>query len=308
MNLAPNGLLFFPITPFHVDQSINFAGLEHHLESGISYSPGGVFVACGAGEFHTLSENEVQQIAKVTVNAIDERAPIYLGVGGPIQTAKNISRYAKDAGISGLLVFPPYMVTPSSDGLKRYFYELAEASDLPLIVYNRAGSILDIDVILDLLEIENLVGIKDGLGEMDKVANMIATTRNWEAQNKSGRELSFMNGTPTAEISALKFRDLGIMTYSSAVLSFAPEISVAFYRSLVENDDYMTKQLMEIFYKPLAELRDEVEGGAISIIKAGNRILGNDYGGVRAPLLDFNGEQIIRLNLLIKRGLELVNS
>jgi 5-dehydro-4-deoxyglucarate dehydratase len=308
MSVAPSGLLFFPITPFNPDQSINFRALEQHLEHGISYSPGGVFVACGAGEFHTLSENEIQKIAKVTVDVIGNRAPIYLGVGGSIQTAKNISRHAKDAGISGLLVFPPYMVSPSPEGLKRYFYELAEASDIPLIAYNRPGSILNQDLVLDLLEIENLVGIKDGLGEMNKVADMIATTREWELKNQTSKELSFMNGTPTAEISAQKFRDLGVLTYSSAVLSFAPEISVDFYQSLVEHNDDKTNLLLENFYGPLAELRDEVEGGAISIIKAGNRILGKDYGGVRAPYLDFNGDQMIRLNTLIRSGLELVNS
>lgn len=308
MNLAPSGLLFFPITPFHDDQSIDLAGLERHLESGISYSPGGVFVACGAGEFHSLSESEVQQIAQLTVGVINGRAPIFLGVGGSIQTAKNISRFAKDAGISGLLVFPPYMVSPSQEGLKRYFYELAEASDLPLIAYNRPGSILNLDLVIDLLQIDSLVGIKDGLGEMNFVADMLNTTRNWETGISSRREISFMNGTPTAEISALKFRDLGVMTYSSAVLSFAPEISVAFYQSLLGNNDEMTNQLLNNFYGPLADLRDEVEGGAISIIKAGNRLLGNDYGGVRAPFLDFNGDQMIRLNRLIKSGMELIKS
>ena len=70
----------------------------------------------------------------------------------------------------------------------------------------------------------------------------------------------------------------------------------------------MTNQLLNNFYGPLADLRDEVEGGAISIIKAGNRLLGNDYGGVRAPFLDFNGDQMIRLNRLIKSGMELIKS
>ncbi|MBM3743777.1 MAG: 5-dehydro-4-deoxyglucarate dehydratase [Actinobacteria bacterium] len=308
MNLAPSGLLFFPITPFHDDSTIDLDGLERHLESGISHSPGGVFVACGAGEFHSLSEGEVQQIAQLTVGVIDGRAPIFLGSGGSIQTAKNISRFAKDVGISGLLVFPPYMVSPSQEGLRRYFYELAEASDLPLIAYNRPGSILNLDLVIDLLQIENLVGIKDGLGEMNFVADMMKTTRNWETQIKSSRAISFMNGTPTAEISALKFRDLGILTYSSAVLSFVPEISVAFYQSLLVNNDEMTTQLLKNFYEPLADLRDEVEGGAISIIKAGNRILGKDYGGVRAPLLDFNGDQMVRLNRIIKSGMELIDS
>ncbi len=308
MNLVPEGLLFFPITPFHEDQSIDFHGMQSHLESGISYSPGGVFAACGAGEFHALSESEIQQIAKVTVEVIGQRTPIFLGVGGSIESAKNISKFAEDAGVSGLLVFPPYMVSPSQEGLKRYFYELAESSSLPLIAYNRPGSILSVELVLELLEIENLFGIKDGLGEMNIVADVIQATRKWEAIHESARKLSFMNGTPTAEILALKFRDVGVLTYSSAVLSFAPEISVSFYQSLVDRNDRMVNQFLDHFYIPLAHLRDEVEGGAISIIKAGNRIRGNDYGGVRAPFLDFNGDQMMRLNSLIKVGMELLET
>jgi 5-dehydro-4-deoxyglucarate dehydratase len=305
---TPSGLLFFPITPFASDLSVNFDALREHLESGMAFSPGGVFVACGAGEFHALSEGEVKEIAKSTVEVIGDRAPIYLGVGGPIQTARSIAKYAEDVGISGLLVFPPYMVTPTAVGFARYFRALAEASKLPLIAYNRPGSILDPYLIQQLLEIESVVGFKDGLGDMTKVSEMIQLVGEWQNQNQSSREISFMNGTPTAEISALSFLDLGITTYSSAVLSFAPEISTRFYKSLIGGEREVIDRLTNDFYLPLATLRDEVEGGAISIIKAGNRIRGNDYGGVRAPFLDFNGEQTMRLTSLISVGMDIVAS
>jgi 5-dehydro-4-deoxyglucarate dehydratase len=303
---TPSGLLFFPITPFATDMSVNFGALREHLESGMDFAPGGVFVACGAGEFHALSEGEVKEIAKHTVEVVGDRAPIYLGVGGPIQSARNIAKHAEDLGISGLLVFPPYMVTPTASGFARYFRVLADASSLPLIAYNRPGSILDPDLIRHLLEIESVVGFKDGLGDMTKVSEMVQLVKDWKSQHVSSREISFMNGTPTAEISALNFLDLGITTYSSAVLSFAPEISTLFYKSLIEGEREVIDRLTNDFYLPLAALRDEVEGGAISIIKAGNRIRGNEYGGVRTPFLDFNGEQTIRLASLMSVGMDIV--
>jgi len=305
---TPQGLLFFPMTPFNSDQSINLKALKQHLILGLESNPGGIFLGCGAGEFHALSENEIYEITDLA-NSIDRGdIPLYIGVGGPIQSAKNIASYAEAHGVDGLLVFPPYMVTSSEEGLIRYFQELTADTQIPIIAYNRPGSILTIKVIEKLLEIENLVGIKDGLGNMSAVAEMAYFIAAWEKLNQSSRKISLMNGNPTAEITALSFREIGITTYSSAVLSFAPEISKLFYDSLVDQRDDITNALLNDFYLPLAQIRDEIEGGAVSLMKAGARIRGFNYGGVRAPLMDFSGDQTIRLTSLIKRGMEIVQS
>ena len=296
------------MTPFNSDQSINLKALEQHLILGLESNPGGIFLGCGAGEFHALSENEIYEITDLA-NSIDRGdIPLYIGVGGPIQSAKNIASYAEAHGVDGLLVFPPYMVTSSEEGLIRYFQELTADMQIPIIAYNRPGSILTMKVIEKLLEIENLVGIKDGMGNMSAVAEIVYFITAWEKLNQRTRKISFMNGNPTAEITALSFREIGITTYSSAVLSFAPEISKLFYDSLVDQRDDVTNVLLNDFYLPLAQIRDEIEGGAVSLMKAGARIRGFNFGGVRAPLMDFSGDQTIRLTSLIKRGMEIVQS
>jgi len=296
------------MTPFNSDQSINLKALEQHLILGLESNPGGIFLGCGAGEFHALSENEIYEITDLA-NSIDRGdIPLYIGVGGPIQSAKNIASYAEAHGVDGLLVFPPYMVTSSEEGLIRYFQDLTADMQIPIIAYNRPGSILTMKVIEKLLEIENLVGIKDGMGNMSAVAEIVYFITAWEKLNQRTRKISFMNGNPTAEITALSFREIGITTYSSAVLSFAPEISKLFYDSLVDQRDDVTNVLLNDFYLPLAQIRDEIEGGAVSLMKAGARIRGFNYGGVRAPLMDFSGDQTIRLTSLIKRGMEIVQS
>lgn len=308
MRETAQGLLFFPMTPFNSDQSINLKALEQHLILGLESNPGGIFLGCGAGEFHALSENEIYEITDLA-NSVDRGdIPLYIGAGGPIASAKNIASYAEAHGVDGLLVFPPYMVTCSEEGLIRYFQELTADTQIPIIAYNRPGSLLTIKVIEKLLEIENLVGIKDGLGNMSVVAEMVDFIAAREKLNQSTRKISFMNGNPTAEITALSFREIGITTYSSAVLSFAPEISQLFYDSLVDQRDDITNALLNDFYLPLAQIRDEIEGGAVSLMKAGARIRGFNYGGVRAPLMDFSGDQTIRLTSLIKRGMEIVQS
>lgn len=305
---TPHGLLFFPMTPFNSDQSINLNALKQHLILGLESNPGGLFVGCGAGEFHSLSENEIYEITDLALSVDRGDIPLYIGVGGPIQSAKNIARYAEAHGVDGLLVFPPYMVTASEEGLIRYFQELTAGTQIPIIAYNRPGSVLTIKMIEKLLEIKNLVGIKDGLGNMSAVSDMARFIAAWEKLNPRERTISFMNGNPTAEITALSFREIGITTYSSAVLSFAPEISKLFYDSLIDQRDDITNALLKEFYLPLALIRDEIEGGAVSLMKAGARIRGFNYGSVRAPLMDFSGDQTIRLTSLIKRGMEIVES
>lgn len=296
------------MTPFNSDHSINLNALKQHLLLGLESNPGGIFLGCGAGEFHALSENEVYEITDLAISINRGDTPLYIGVGGPIQSAKNIASYAEAHGVDGLLVFPPYMVTASEEGLIRYFQELTADTQIPIIAYNRPGSILTIKVIEKLLEIKNLVGIKDGQGNMNMVSEIVYFITAWQKLNRSDRIISFMNGNPTAEITALSFRDIGITTYSSAVLSFAPEISKLFYDSLIDHRDDLTNALLKDFYLPLSQIRDEIEGGAVSLMKAGARIRGFNYGGVRAPLMDFSGDQTIRLTSLIKRGMEIVES
>lgn len=306
--MIPKGLLFFPVTPFQTDQSLNLPALKQHLEIGLNYEPGGLFVGCGAGEFHALSENEILAVIKIAVETNKGRVPLYIGAGGQIQVAKNISAKAQDLGADGLLVFPPYMATPSDEGLLRYFDELSCASSLQLIAYNRLGTVLTAELIRGLLNIKTVIGIKDGFGDFNKISEMIEIVSDWEISNPNDRKITFMNGTPTAEICAVGFRELGITTYSSAVLSFAPIISSLFYKSLIKQNDVVVRSLLDNFYIPLARIRDEIAGGAISIMKAGCRINGFDYGGVRAPYLDLSEEQTMRLTTVIKKGTEIATS
>lgn len=308
MNVSPFGLLFFPMTPFRLDQSLNLSVLEEHLEEGLAFDPGGVFVACGAGEFHSLSEKEIHSIIELAVRVTNGRTPVYVGVGGQIQVAKELAKAAGDFGADGLLVFPPYMVSASSEGLIRYFAEMNAVTRVPFIAYNRPGVLLTEPIILQILDLEHLMSIKDGMGDLTQISEFMSLVAGWETSNPGQRKISFLNGTPTAELNAVEFRNIGITSYSSAVLSFAPEIASLFYKSLVAHDDLTVNELLTNFYIPLSRIRDEIEGGAISIIKAGARIRGSDCGGVRAPLLDFNGDQTMRLRELIERGSQIVGS
>lgn len=123
-----------------------------------------------------------------------------------------------------------------------------------------------------------------------------------------GADFRFFNGLPTAEMTAPAYRGIGVELYSSAVFAFAPEIALAFHRALTEGDQALVTTLLDEFYGPLVELRDEVPGYAVALVKAGVTLRGLDVGGVRAPLLDPAPEHLARLAQLIDHGLEAVRA
>jgi 5-dehydro-4-deoxyglucarate dehydratase len=99
---------------------------------------------------------------------------------------------------------------------------------------------------------------------------------------------------------------IGVPMYSSAVFAMAPEIAIRFFTALRSGDVDMQHRLLDGFYSPLIALRDEVQGFAVALVKAGVRLGGLPVGSVRAPLIDPTDAQVERLAQLLADGRELV--
>src|SRR6478735_8689421 len=126
-----DGVLFFPVTPFTAAGEVDLDKLAAHIAKGVDAGPGGVFVACGTGEFHALEAEEFTRVVRTAVEAVAGRVPVYAGAGGSV---------AQAAGADGLLLLPPYLVTMPQQGLIAYTRAVAEATTLPVIVYNRSNA------------------------------------------------------------------------------------------------------------------------------------------------------------------------
>jgi 5-dehydro-4-deoxyglucarate dehydratase len=96
--------------------------------------------------------------------------------------------------------------------------------------------------------------------------------------------------------------------YSSAAFAFAPEVALAFHQAVTSGDDALTQRLLTSFYLPLVQLRDQVPGYAVSLVKAGLRLRGQDVGGVRPPLVDPSAAHVAELEKIIAAGLEIVGA
>lgn len=295
-----DGVLFFPVTPFTPEGDVDVAILKEHITSRLPFGPGGVFPACGTGEFHALSIEEVRTVVTAAVEAVAGQVPVVAGAGGPLGHALAAARAAEEAGADALLVLPPYLVTGPSAGLVAYIEAVADASSLPVIVYHRGNAKYTAESMTRLAANPKVIGFKDGLGDVGLAQEIVS------AVNATGRsDFALFNGLLTAELSQGAYRGLGIPLYSSAAFAMAPEIAKAYYDAYVSGDEARRNALLEGFYAPLVRLRDQTPGFGVSLIKAGLRLGGLPVGSVRPPLVDPSEDQLLQLKAILAKGYEL---
>lgn len=300
MHPAFDGVLFFPVTPFTESGDVDTERLAQHVAKGVDAGPGGVFIACGTGELHALEASELRGIVGTAVDVVGGRVPVYAGAGGSIAQAKAFARVAAHAGADGLLLLPPYLVEMPQAGLVDYTRAVAEVTDLPVIVYNRNNARYTEASAVEVAQIENVVGFKDGTGDLDQVARIVRAVT--DALAPTGKPFQFFNGLPTAEVSQQAYRAIGVTLYSSATFAFAPELALAFYQALETGNEGLTAALLREFFHPLVRLRDKVPGYAVSLIKAGVTLEGTEVGAVRPPLIMPAADDLAELRAIIASG------
>ncbi|MFH8349388.1 5-dehydro-4-deoxyglucarate dehydratase [Streptomyces sp. NPDC018045] len=299
-----DGLLFFPVTAYGPDGALDLAAFRAHVRGGVDAGAAAVFACCGTGEFHALTPEEFQDCVAAAVREAAGRVPVLAGAGYGTALAARYARLAEEAGADGLLAMPPYLVVADQAGLLRHYTDVAAATALPVIVYQRDNAVFTPETVVALARTPGIIGLKDGLGDLDLLQRVISAVRT-EAPERGFR---YFNGLPTAELTALAYRGLGIRRYSSAVFAFAPEIATAFHRAFTGGDDAVVNRLLDGFYRPLADLRSRRRGYAVSLVKAGVRLRGPDVGPVRPPLVDPAPEHVEALAALIDQGLALVGA
>src|SRR5258708_36024691 len=135
----------------------------------------------------------------------------------------------------------------------------------------------------------NLIGFKDGVGEIEK---MVATAR------RLADRFWYLGGLPTAEVYAEAYKALGVPVYSSAVFNFIPKTAMEFYRAVASQDHATRGRLLDEFFMPYLAIRNRKAGYAVSIVKAGAKLVGRSAGPVRAPLTDLTAAQTAHLHVL----------
>ncbi|WP_333774801.1 5-dehydro-4-deoxyglucarate dehydratase [Streptomyces sp. IBSBF 3136] len=293
----PSGPLFFPVTAYGPDGTVDLDVYRAHVRRGVAAGAAAVFACCGTGEFHALLPEEFEVCVRAAVEAAEGRVPVVAGAGYGTALAVRYARLAEGAGADGLLAMPPYLVHAPQEGLLRHYREIAAATALPVIVYQRDNAVLTPSTAVALARADGVIGLKDGLGDLDLMQRIVSAVR-----TEVPGDFLYFNGLPTAEQTQLAYRALGITLYSSAVFCFAPEIAVAFHRALAHGDEDTVRRLLDGFYRPFVELRALGRGYAVSLVKAGVRLRGLDVGEVRPPLHEPSEDHVKQLARLIDRG------
>ena len=287
------GLLSFPVTPFKPDYSFDQATYRANINWLCGYDVAGLFAAGGTGEFFSLTPAEVPQVVAVAVEETKGRVPVLAGIGYGTAIAREIAIAAEKAGADGLLLLPPYLIHSEQEGLAAHVEAVCASTKLGVIVYNRDNAILQPDTLARLADrCPNFVGYKDGIGDIELMTRV---------HSKLGDRLTYIGGLPTAETFALPYLDMGVTTYSSAVFNFVPDFATKFYAAVRRRDHEAIHAGLKDFILPLIAIRNRKKGYAVSIIKAGMKVIGRDSGPVRPPLTDLTEAEMAELAALVAK-------
>ncbi|MBJ9722303.1 4-hydroxy-tetrahydrodipicolinate synthase [Acinetobacter calcoaceticus] len=158
------------VTPMLKDGGVDWKGLEKLVEWHIEQGTNSIVAVGTTGEASTLSMEEHTQVIKEIIRVANKRIPIIAGTGAnSTREAIELTKAAKDLGADAALLVTPYYNKPTQEGLFQHYKSIAEAVDLPLILYNvpgRTGVDLANDTAVRLAEIPNIVGIKDATGDV----------------------------------------------------------------------------------------------------------------------------------------------
>ncbi|MFS2004090.1 4-hydroxy-tetrahydrodipicolinate synthase [Duganella sp. CT11-25] len=160
------------VTPMHADGSLDFEGLNRLIDWHIAEGTDSIVIAGTTGESATVSVEEHCALIKATVAHAKGRIPIIAGAGAnSTAEAIKLTRFAKEAGADATLQVVPYYNRPTQEGMFQHFKAIAEAVDLPVILYNVPGrTVADMsnETILRLAAIPNIVGVKDATGNIGR--------------------------------------------------------------------------------------------------------------------------------------------
>jgi 5-dehydro-4-deoxyglucarate dehydratase len=250
------------------------------------------FAAGGTGEFFSLTSEEYPRIISQAVQVCGKDVPIIAGAGGPTRFAMQCARQAEQAGAAGILLLPHYLTEAGQAGLAAHVEAVCRSTHLGVIVYNRAQCRLLPETLAGLAErCPNLIGFKDGIGDIELMVSIY---------QRMGDRFSYLGGLPTAEVYAAAYKALGTPVYSSAVFNFIPKTAMDFYAAVRDDDRDTQSRLLQAFFLPYLAIRNKGAGYAVSIVKAGARIVGRSAGPVRPPLTELSAAEEKALRELIE--------
>ncbi|HFC7319027.1 TPA: 4-hydroxy-tetrahydrodipicolinate synthase [Neisseria meningitidis] len=231
------GSLVALITPMNQDGSINYEQLHDLIDWHIENGTDGIVAVGTTGESATLPVEEHLAVIEATVKHVNKRIPVIAGTGANNTVeAIALSKAAEQAGADYTLSVVPYYNKPSQEGIYQHFKAIAEATSIPMVIYNVPGRTvvsMSNDTILRLAEIPNIVGVKEASGNIGN---------NIELINSVPEGFAVLSGDDSTGLPFMLCGGHGVVTVAANV---APKLFADMCRAALEGDIATARRLNE---------------------------------------------------------------
>lgn len=277
------------VTPFDANGAMDLdkaAELADHL---VNKGLDGLVISGTTGESPTTFPNEKNELLRVVLDAVGDRAKVTAGVG-TYDTAESVefAKTAAQIGAHGLLVVTPYYSRPPQRGLVAHFQAVADATDLPVMVYDippRSVVPLELDTLLTLAEHPNIVAVKDAKGDLHQAQKVMAQT-----------DLQYFSGEDALN---LPWLSVGAAGFVSVIGHLVPERMAALLDAATAGDLATARKLSESMM-PLVDAMVLV--GGVTMVKTALRLQGLDVGDPRLPQVPAEPQQIEQILALLRQA------
>jgi 4-hydroxy-tetrahydrodipicolinate synthase len=276
------------VTPFKEELSIDEESLrllvEFQVCEGVNF-----LVPCGTtGESATLSDQEQLRVAEIVLQAVAGRVPVIAGAGGN-NTAHviELAREYERLGVQGLLSVAPYYNKPTQEGLYQHFRAIAEATSLPIIVYNvppRTSVNILPDTIARLAQIPNIIGVKEASGDISQIAEVIMRTP---------PEFKVFSGDDAITLPVIALGGVGVISVAS---NEAPRQMTALVQACLEDNWQQARSLNRRLFPLMRANFIETSPGPV---KAALAIMGKIKEVYRLPMVPVRPETKERLRSVL---------
>lgn len=272
------------VTPFDENLKVDFAALENLIEHLLKNGTDTLLVTGTTGESPTLSDEEKVELYKAAIKMANGRAKIMAGTGSN-STAHSIelSKKAQEVGVDGILLVSPYYNKPTQQGLYDHFKVIAEAVDIPVMLYDvpgRTSVSIDSETLSRLSEVKNIFAVKDAAGNLDKTSKTRVLAP----------DLQVYSGDDSLTLPMLALGGKGVVSVASHIVgSQIKEMIQSF-------EDGDTRRAMQIhlklfnIFKALFVVTNPIP------VKEALNMIGVKVGGFRPPLgpIDEKSEKILK--------------
>ncbi|WP_291780757.1 dihydrodipicolinate synthase family protein [Cecembia sp.] len=280
-------------TKFHQDGSLDmdmfFKNIDAQLEAGVH----GIILGGTLGESSVLSQDEKIKLTTDTVKYINGRVPVILNIAeGATRDAIFWAGKAKEMGAAGLMLLPPMRYAADHREVVTYFKAVANSTELPIMIYNNPvdyKTLVTISMFEELADCANIQAIKESTRDISNVTRM---------RNRFGDRYKILCGVDTLAMEELV---MGADGWVAGLVCAFPKETVAVYE-LVKAGKYEEALAIYRWFLPLLEL--DIHPKLVQYIKLAEHMAGIGTEWVRAPRLILVGEERVKVENIIKRGLE----